>query len=438
MSDAARPFGVAFKTLGCKVNQVESEAMAADLLGRGAVLADEADASVIVVNTCTVTGEADAKARKAVRHALALPSRPIVVVTGCFAALEARAVAALGERVLVEADKDLVTGRVGALLGLQGGVAPVRAYGGSGFRTRAMLKIEDGCDAFCSYCIVPYARGVPRGTPLDAVVAEAEHLVRSGVREIVLTGINIGRYRDEVAGADLATLVRAVAATGVKRLRLSSVEPRDLTERFLAEVSETPAFCPHLHVPLQSGSDDVLAAMGRRYTSREYAALVATAREAIPGLAVTTDVIAGFPGETPAQAAETLALCEEMGFRRMHVFRYSPRDNTPAALRADQVSAAEKSARASELRALSAAHWVRDADSLIGTQREVLVERAGTVGDGTRWCEGTTPDYLRVRFAQPGRDAEAAPYAPGDLVGVRLCEVKNERVLGVVTALGEA
>ena len=432
MSDAEPSWTVAFKTLGCKVNQVESEAIAAALLGRGVAIVDESEARVIVVNTCTVTGEADAKARKAVRHALGRAGRPVVVVTGCLAALDAQSVAALSERVVVERDKDRIAQRVGALLGLDPVSAASPQQGRARFRTRAMLKIGDGCDAFCTYCIVPYARGAPRGVAAEQVVAEAHRLVAAGASEIVLTGINIGRYRDPSEGVDLSALIAAVAATGIPRLRLSSIEPRDLTERFISTVAATPAFCPHLHVPLQSGSDAVLASMGRDYTTAHYAGLVDEARDAISGLALTTDVIAGFPGETTYQAAQALAFCESLAFRNMHVFRYSARANTPAALRSDQVEAPEKSARALALRELSLRLWRQDVESHLGEARELLVEELVEDGTGQRVVAGRTRDYLRVRVTLAA--AESDTLSIGDIVDVRLAGFESGRVAEVVSA----
>ncbi|HEY5540203.1 MAG TPA: MiaB/RimO family radical SAM methylthiotransferase, partial [Coriobacteriia bacterium] len=318
---------VALRTLGCKVNRAESEAIAAELLGVGVRISEEDEASVIVINTCTVTGEADAKARKAVRQALAAPAGPVVVVTGCLAALDRDALAALGQRVIVEADKGRVAAIVTELLGAKvshgGDHVPALRTGDAAFRHRVALKVEDGCDAFCSYCIVPYARGVPRAVPLSDIASQAAALAAAGTREIVLTGINIGRYDDD--GLDLADVIGTVAATGVARIRLSSVEPLDLTPRLLAEMAATPAFCAHLHVPLQAGSDAVLSAMGRTYTAARFAERIEAAREALLGLVLTTDVLAGFPGETAEQAAETLEFCQRAGFSKLHVFRYSRR-----------------------------------------------------------------------------------------------------------------
>ncbi len=220
---------------------------------------------------------------------------------------------------------------------------------GEGFRTRALLKVQDGCDAFCAYCIVPYARGVPRAVPLGELADEAKALVAAGAREIVLTGINIGRYSD--GEATLADVVGAVAASGVERLRLSSIEPLDLTPAFLEVLARTASFCPHLHVPLQSGSDAVLSAMGRRYSAAEYAERIAEARSALPGLAVTTDVLCGFPGESDEDAEQTLLFCDSLGFSWLHVFRYSARPGTPAAAMPAQVPHTVTAARAGRLRA---------------------------------------------------------------------------------------
>lgn len=387
------PLGVAFRTLGCKVNRAESESIAAELLGRGARIAEESSADVVIVSTCTVTREADAKDRKAIRHALGAPSAPLVVVTGCGAALDPGTLLALGDRVMVESDKSRVAGLIAEHFGLPSAIAPedpTAGRRGAAFRTRALLKVQDGCDAFCSYCIVPYARGVPRAVPIDEVARQARELVASGTREIVLTGINIGRYAD--GNARLTDVVAAVAASGVERLRLSSIEPLDLTPEFLRLTSSTPAFCPHLHVPLQSGSDSVLSAMGRRYTAAEYAERIEAAREALPGLAVTTDVLCGFPGETDLDADETLRFCEHLGFASLHVFRFSARSGTPAATLADPVDPRTIAARASSLRELSGRLRAAHVAGRVGSVGCVLVESAG--GDGVG--RGTTEDYLRV------------------------------------------
>jgi threonylcarbamoyladenosine tRNA methylthiotransferase MtaB len=408
---------VAFRTLGCKVNQAESERIAADLLGGECVQVEEADAAVFVINTCTVTSEADRKARKEVRRALALPQGPVVVVTGCLAALDADGMRVLGERVVVEADKGRVAQRVSELLATAGVAATASPGPLRRRRSRAQVLVEDGCDAYCSYCIVPYARGVPRTAPLPEVVRRVGDLVRDGVAEVVLTGINIGRYRDE-AGADLADVVRAVAATGVRRVRLSSIEPMHLPGRLLEALAETPCACPHLHVPLQSGSDRVLREMDRGYDTAGYGRILAEARAAIPRLAVSTDVIAGFPGETPAESLATQAFVEECGFMRLHVFRYSRREGTLAALMPRQVHPRDKQVRSERLRALGARLATGYVRSRLGGTAEVLVER---VSEGV--AEGTSEDYLKVR-------APAGDRRPGELMTVTLTGLGDGCVIG--------
>ena len=402
---------VAVRTLGCKVNRAESEAIAGAIVAAGVcVVAPDTEADVVVVNTCTVTGEADAKARKEVRRALDAPGRPAVVVTGCLAAMGPHELADMGERVIVEADKSRVVGRVLALVAGAGRdrrtstAAGARAPGV--FRTRVDVKVQDGCDHRCAYCIVPDARGAPASVPLRDVIARVAALADSGVREVVLTGINLGRYADGVA--DLTELVAQVAATGIARVRLSSIEPLDLTDRLVTMLAATPAVMPHLHVPLQSGSDRILASMRRGYDSAAYAALVARARAAMPGLAVTTDVIAGFPGETEADHRTSLEFAGACGFARMHVFRYSLRKGTPAAAMACQVAPATRAARAGELRGLGAAMESGRAAGRVGEVADVLVERVeGQV------AVGTSEDHLRVTFG-------AALARAGDVVRVVL------------------
>ncbi|TLM78898.1 MAG: MiaB/RimO family radical SAM methylthiotransferase, partial [Actinobacteria bacterium] len=282
---------------------------------------------------------------------------------------------------------------------------------GAAFRTRADLKVEDGCDARCAYCIVPDARGPARSVPWDDVLAQVAALATAGVSEVVLTGVNLGRYAD--TGRDLADLVRAVAAAGIPRVRLSSIEPLDLTERMLTALAETPQVCAHLHVPLQSGADAVLAAMRRGYTAAQYADAIARARAALPGLAVTTDVIAGFPGESPDDHAATIALCERLAFAKLHVFRYSEREGTPAATMPGSVPPATRTARAADLRAAGErlrATYLADAARRPEPQ-EVLVER---VRAGV--AEGTTRDYVHVTWPVAG-GARA-----GDVVSAELRE----------------
>ncbi|MDZ4178093.1 MAG: MiaB/RimO family radical SAM methylthiotransferase, partial [Coriobacteriia bacterium] len=285
-------------------------------------------------------------------------------------------------------------------------------------RTRAMLKIEDGCDAFCAYCIVPFTRGAPRSVPLDEVIASAHRLVSGGASEIVLTGINIGRYQDGDAG--LPELVRAVAATGVDRLRISSIEPLDITPGLVSALAETPAFCPHLHVPLQSGSDRILAAMGRAYDTGEYRRRVDMARSALPGIALTADVICGFPTERAEDAEETVNFVRDLELTGLHVFRYSARAGTRAAEMDDQVDSGEIARRAERLRRVGDELKDHFLSSLIGSSRSVLLESRRTDG---RW-EGRTPEYARAVVDSCGA------VKPGRIVRVSLTDVSDGVLLG--------
>lgn len=423
VGDITQPLGslaVHVKTLGCKVNRADSEAMASALIGQGVRLVAESEASVVVVNTCTVTGEADRKARKAVRHALAGPGAPVVVVTGCLAAVDAHGIEALGDRVIAEPVKEHVAARVAGILGLPRTVASSAPRVGEGFRSRVAVKVEDGCDAFCAYCIVPYARGVPRSVPLSEVLSEVEGLVAAGVSEVVLTGINIGRYAS--SGMGLGGLVRRVAETGIPRVRLSSIEPLDLTPELLKTLAETKSVCPHLHVPLQSGSDDVLARMDRTYTTAEYLDRITETRVALPGVAVTTDVMAGFPGETATDFDRTLAFVKEAGFARLHVFRYSPRKGTPAAAMCDQVDSATSAQRAALLRAADGRLRDAYAKGRLGGPAEILVERVNTDASLRRVVVGTTGDYLSVRLYDERAE-------PGDIVCVRLSPMSPDGLI---------
>lgn len=420
---------VSITTLGCKVNQAESDAIAA-AIGGPCVVADVAQgADVIVINTCTVTGEADHKARKAIRHALGMPGAPMVVVTGCLAAVDPAGVAALGERVLVEPDKDRVAERVSALRRGRDALAGPRTAGGASTgeaadagsgrspaaearhprRARVQVKVQDGCDTFCSYCIVPKARGLPRSVPLETVVGTVRDLVAAGVAEVVLTGINIGRY--DHGGARLPALLEAVAATGVRRVRLSSIEPGDVTPELLRVVRDMASFCRHLHIPLQSGADATLAAMARPYDTAAFAEVLARVREDLPGVAVTTDVIVGFPGERDADDEASRSFVRAAGFARLHVFRYSPRPGTPAAALPDQVAPPVRTARAAAMRALGEALSARYSQERLGTRAEVLAERVRTGRDGQMVAEGTTREYLRVAMPAEG-------IAPGEVLPV--------------------
>lgn len=408
-------FRFAVVNLGCKVNRVEADGFERLLTDAGGAPSPQAEADLIIVNTCTVTGEAEKKTRKAVRHALAVSEEAPVVVTGCAAAINPDFFADLGGRVavvpkaqmgpyleaLVEDGSLLRTRETGAEAAPRETPADLPAGGRAfalgngrqdrtpratqepeprpcyervlGGRTRIGIKVQDGCDNACTYCIVHVARGRATSRPADAVVAEAVALARSGVREIMLTGINLGSYDDD--GHDLADLCRRLLDETADlhgpdeepcRFRVGSIEPMDVSMDFIGLLAEADGrICRHLHLPLQSGISRVLREMGRPYDAEGYRQLVDYLRVMVPEVALTTDVIVGFPGETEEEFDQTLDFVRRCAFSAMHIFPYSRRSGTPAASMPGQVPKAEKEARArraaavaEELRAAWLERWV--------------------------------------------------------------------------------
>ena len=401
---------VAFITLGCKVNQTETDAMAGLFRHQGyEVVEPDERADVYVVNTCSVTHLGERKSRQMVRRATRLNPQAVVAVTGCFAQVSPADAAAIeGVSVVIgTSDRHRIVDFVEAARQER---RPVFAVGdimnerefediplqGTSDRTRAFLKIQDGCDNYCTYCIIPYARGHLRSRPLESIARETRNLAAAGFREIVLTGINLGAYGREDGRHNLADAVRTVLAeTRIARVRLSSTESLEISAELIDIMAEEPRMCPHLHLPLQSGEDSILAAMHRPYTTADYARLLDRLRSRAPELAVTTDMIAGFPGETPELFAKTLNFAEAMQFAKIHVFPYSRRSGTPAAAFLQQVGDAEKKRRAAELIALSDRSGEQVRRRFIGRVMPVLIEK---VEQGL--AEGLTPNYQRVVFAQ--------------------------------------
>ena len=380
-------FSVRF--LGCKVSYADAQAVRERLLGDGhAEVADGGE--VAVVNTCCVTHEAISKSRQAVSRAARTHGR--VYVTGCGANLAgAFGAAAANVSVISARSEDLpeaVAGDVGAIACVQ---AEAKLE-----RTRAFVKIQDGCSFACSFCVIPLVRGGTRSRRAGAVLSEVERRVGQGHREIVLTGVNLGCFRDREAGFALPRLVReAGSIPGVERLRLSSIEVNHLSDDLIAAMRETPAASRHLHVPLQSGDDDVLRAMRRRYTARQYVAKL----EPLADFNLTADVIVGFPDETEAAFRRTLAVVERAGITRVHSFPYSPRPGTVTEA-ADTVPAGVKKERSARLRGLSDELSRRRWVSRLGSTDRVLVDRPGRgYGDDyTPWLvEGDVGQLLRAR-----------------------------------------
>lgn len=399
---------VSVVNLGCKVNRVESDTIAKSYENRGAQLCEVPEADLVVVNTCTVTEEADKKTRKSIRRVLRQNGNARVVVTGCAAAIDPEFYRALDKRIYVVDKMDLLE-EVGDGSAASGADL-VRV--GKEFPTRVSLKVQDGCNHSCTYCIVHVARGRAWSRPASSVVEEAVALADAGVKEIVLTGIDLGSYsyvsEDERIrlGGLLRLLLRSLDEAGHHdvRLRIGSIEPRSLDNDFLEVLAQAEGrICRHLHLPLQSGSDKVLAEMSRPYTARDFAAIAAALKERVGDVSLTTDIIVGFPGETEQDFAATCALAREVGFTKIHVFRYSRREGTPAAARSDQIPSEVKERRAHELSALGDALRAEYEQRHIGSMARIAVEQDG-------W--GMTESYYKVKIE--------GHCAPGSLIDARL------------------
>jgi threonylcarbamoyladenosine tRNA methylthiotransferase MtaB len=428
---------VAFATLGCRLNQVDTQEMQARLEARGfRTVPFESAADVVVVNSCTVTARAEVSDRQMVRRAARRSPHARIVVTGCWAQTDPRAAAAVGADLVVgNADKhriaelveDLVTGarpaaarehvsdiaRVTALR-----PAPLaRAVG----RSRAFLKVQEGCQHRCAFCIVPMARGASRSLEPALVVDQARRLVEAGHPEIVLTGVDLGHYgADLVPRTTLAALLTALAGvSGLRWIRLSSLLPAYFTEPLIEVVTGSPVIAPHLHVPLQSGSDAVLRRMRRPYHAGLYRRLAERLARAMPRLGLGTDLIAGFPGETDADFAATRDLVQALPFSYLHVFAYSDRRGTEAAGLDGRVAPGVVARRSGELRELSRAKNLAFRRALAGGVHEVLVLETRDGGD----LVGLTGNYVEVAFA--GGDTLV-----GTMTRVRVTAATAERTLG--------
>ena len=375
--------------LGCKVSFADAQAIRERLLADGHVEVDEGG-EIQVVNTCCVTHEAVSKSRQATSRAAR--SARTVYVTGCASNLEGAFDGAVPNVVVTRRTGDEAAAFVAGDVGAIGCVNAEHRLD----RIRAFVKIQDGCSFSCAFCVIPLVRGATRSRTAAAVLAEVRRRVDQGHREVVLTGVNLGCFRDRAAGYTLARLVREAGATpGLERLRLSSIEVNHVTDELVAALHETPTVSPHLHVPLQSGDDRVLHAMGRRYTASQFERRLAP----LAGLNLTTDVIVGFPAEDEAAFTRTLSLVERLGMTKVHVFPYSPRPGTRTAMD-DRVPAEVKRERGARLRALSDELARRRWRARVGTTDRVLVDRPGRgyADDYTPWLvDGEVGAFVRAR-----------------------------------------
>jgi len=427
---------VAFYTLGCKVNQYDSQAMLEQFLQAGyESRAFHEQADVYVVNSCVVTGTGEKKSLQAVRRAIKQRPQAQVVLAGCLAQKEAEALLPMGLRLVIGNQRrgevvqllheavaqDTRIAAVDSVLRVPFELLDISWAEG---HTRAVMKIQEGCDRYCAYCIIPYVRGGIRSRPVEEIAQEAARLAQAGYPEVVLTGIHLSSYGRDLGGDTLMDAIRAVAAVpGVRRIRLGSLEPVVATEAFVNELARIPQLCPQFHLSMQSGSDGVLRRMRRRYTADEYLAAARRLQAAFPGCALTTDVLTGFPGETEEEAAQTLAFCSRVGFARMHVFPFSAREGTEAARMPDQLPRGVKNARAQALIALGEELADAYRHTLVGTVQEVLFETEEQQG-----AAGYTPQYVET-------------YAPGAVSGqiarVYLERVEGQRLIGRLALHGE-
>ncbi len=429
---------VAFYTLGCKVNQYETEAMLEMFKKDGYVQVESEDfADVYVINTCTVTHMSDRKSRQYIRRMKKKNPDAIIAVVGCYSQVSPEEILDIEEvnlvmgtnerRQIVEEIKKIDADKKVSTVD---DIMKVRAFeeieiSQSKGKTRAFMKIQDGCDRFCTYCIIPYARGGRvRSRSIESILEEANKLADNGYKEIVLTGIHVASYGKDLREEQI-TLLNVIKEInkidGIKRIRLSSVEPVLFTDEFVSEVAQMEKVCPHYHLSLQSGCDDTLKRMNRRYTTEEYKAIVDRLRENIPNVAITTDVIVGFPGETNNEFSETYEFLKDIELSQMHIFKYSPRKGTPASTMENQIDPQMKQFRSDKLLGLNKENFSKFASKFIDKDLEVLFE--SNVVDGM--YEGLTTNYIRV-VVPSEKDIQ------GEILKVRVTNVKDEYVEGIL------
>ena len=393
-------------SIGCRLNISEVEEMGRRFIGGGHRLVGPGEvADLVVFNTCAVTAGAARTSRQIIRQMRRANAKAKVVVTGCYAELSPAAVEALGVDLVVGNDQKEALPDLLAEAGWLYDAEPIPAVDGASFiappltersHTRAFVKVQDGCDNRCTFCIVTVARGAGRSRPLPEVIAEIKRLAGLGYQEAVLSGVHLGSYGHDLGQADgLARLVQTLLAeTDIPRLRLSSLEPWDLAESFF-ELWQNKRLLPHLHLPLQSGCDATLRRMARHTNQAQFSHLLTAARAAIPDLSITTDIIVGFPGETEAEFAESLAFVEAMAFSNLHIFRYSRREGTVAARMKGQVPGPVVQARSRRMHQLNAELERAFRQKFVGRRMPVLWESPEPFGFGQQWS-GLTDNYLRV------------------------------------------
>ncbi len=431
---------IAFYTLGCKVNQADTASMENLFLRSGHQLVSfDGEADVYIINTCVVTNTGQRKSRQTIHRAIRKNPNALIVVTGCYpqtAAEEVKAIAGV-DMIIGNQDRAQIvqlveerlahrqTDTLDAVHKLTASTAfEEMAAGDITDKTRAFLKIQEGCNQFCTYCIIPYARGPLRSRSLESIRTETQRLISAGFKEIVLIGIHLGCYgKENPDGPTLYDAVKTVLdVPGVQRLRLGSLESVEVEPRLLTLMQEDARFCRHLHLPLQSGCDKTLQAMHRPYTTAKFKTLLADIKTRVPDIAITTDVIAGFPGETEADFETTCKFAESCGFSKMHIFPFSARKGTPAEKFAGAVTEAVKKERADILGRIDETMHKAFLQAMVGQNAEVLFEQPA----GEDYFEGLTGNYQRVFVKSGGRNLG------GEILPVKITAFDGEKLLGEI------
>lgn len=398
---------VAFYTLGCKVNQYETEAMEELFKNRGyEIVSNREEADIYIINTCTVTNLGDRKSRQFIRRAKKMNEDSIIAAVGCYSQVAPEEVEAIDgvDIVVGTTDRNRIVDLCEEAKSKNKKINVVKDIkyhkefeplniSDLPYKTRAYIKIQEGCNQFCSYCIIPYARGPIRSRDLEDIIMEAKRLAKAGFKEIILTGIHVTSYGKDLKGLSLTDVIEEVAKIdGIERIRLSSIEPTFVDKDFLERVVKTGKLCDHFHLSLQSGSDSVLKRMNRKYTTKEYRDIVKLIREYMPEAGITTDIIVGFPGETDEEFEESYRFVEDIRFSRIHVFKYSPRKGTPASQFKEQIPGDIKQIRSDRLIRLGDELMEEFHKAFIGRTLELLLEE-----EKGGFIEGYTTNYIRVK-----------------------------------------
>lgn len=415
---------VAIQTLGCKLNQAETELLSEDFVGAGyQLVSPESEADIYILNTCTVTHIADRKARHFLRLARRRHPNSFIVATGCYAQRSPKELESTGvvNLVVPQSEKSSLVDKI-ARCNPSHLSLPTSHF--SPGRTRGFIKIQDGCHDGCAYCIVPQVRGRESGLPPDDIIARINSRVAMGYKEVVLTGTKIGSYQQDGLGLG-GVVARILRETTIERLRLSSLQPQEITPALLALWGD-PRLCRHLHIPLQSGSDVILSSMRRRYQTWDFARAVKMVRELVPDMAITTDIIVGFPGESDSDFQNSLTFCQQVGFAAIHIFPYSARQGTRAAAMTSKVDSKLINLRGLSIRQLAGRSSIAYRERFLGTTRSVLWE--DEVAPGV-WS-GLTDNYLRV-FSS---NQSPCPGLANQVSAVRLTELSDAGLLGEIVS----